>query len=374
MTWTAHLAETLTGQVGPALELLGGTWTDGPLNGPTSGQVTVPVKHLRGYAPHWWSPWSGSVLVCHDSEPIVWGPVIDDPKGGRGSATLDFGGLWSLLEHRIATEKDFTDGTALAKSTLAYTGKFGNLGAIAADLVKRAMLRPNGWFPFRVASPSEAGIVDRVRNYQGFNVSNNSVAKRITEITEVINGPDIAFRPAWVRRGTAVEWVMHHGTEGMPEIAQEHTFSIDLTAPKAAVMEPAVSAKSSLFARAYMSAAGEGETTLVEIVSRTPTEKLPWLETVASDGQTENDALLRSRGEVLIKPSRIAQFAVSVPASGPMPLHLWNTGDEMQIRVPEGWLQIAPGTYRMRIVSRSGTLTSDMVKIEFQPEELIRSG
>lgn len=372
--WTAQLVRTMTGQAMPPLTLLGGSWTDGPLNDATSGSIRVAVKELRRYHDAWWSKWSGSVLLCFNGEPVVLGPIVADPHG-FDTVDLKFGGLFSILEWRYATTADFYPGTEeiLAGSVLEYSGT--NLGAIAADLVRRGMNRPNGALPFAVASPSEQGTVNRVRNYQGHNISNNSVAKLIKEITAVINGPDVAFRPEWApgQRGAAVRWVMYHGTEGMPQIAQKHTFSVDLTAPKTVLMEPAVTKDSgTLLGRAYMTGRGEGETTEIVIVER-PTGMpayMPMLETVVSDAQASNaHGLLTRRGEALVAPAETVQLSVNLSATNPiMPLNTWHTGDEFLVKVPD-LLHVDRGTYRMRVVSRSGSVTSTVVKTELQPEE-----
>lgn len=377
--WSAYLVQTMTGSVGPRLPLLGdaGVWTDGPLNDATSGQVKVPAAELLKYERHWWGPWSGSILVCFDGHPITLGPILNLPEQAAGGVFLPFGGLWSLLDHRIVTYTDYGDGEGipLAESVVDYLGP--SLGQIAADLVWKSMRRPNGMFPFEVRSVAEPPP-GRQRTYEGFNVTNNSVGKRLREITEVIGGPDIAFRPEWVpgAEGSRVQWVMHHGTEGMPEIGQPRTFTLDLTAPKGTFAEPSIKAAASRFTRAYMSGEGEGAGTVMEIVSLHPSELdqfAPFLETAEGDSQAANPDLLRARGEGLVRRMDTIQITTEILAHQPgMPLWTWHTGDAMVVRVPDRWPQLPPGTYQMRVLSRSGTFTSNKIKIEFQTEVLIR--
>lgn len=380
--WSAHLVTTITGDVGPPLRLLGdaGVWTDGPLNDATSGQVKIPLAELREFDRHWWSPWSGSVLVCFDAHPLVLGPILNLPEQAAGGVMLKFGGLWSLLDCRYVTADDYGTGQGvdLAASTVSYAGP--TLGQIAVDLVRKSMLRPNGRFPFSVNAPFEPGS-GRVRNYEGHNVTNNSVGKRLREITEVIGGPDIAFRPAWTNASrTQVEWVMYHGTEGMPEIGQQRVPVLDMTAPKGRFTEPQIKAEGTRFDRAYMTGQGEGETTEVVIVSKQAADLgryEPFLEVAVGDGQaTDEHGLLESRGQAVITATDIIQVTTNVRASDPaMPVWTWHTGDEMIVRIGDKWWpQLDPGTYRMRVLSRSGTFATDTVKIEFQPEQLLASG
>lgn len=259
-------------------------------------------------------------------------------------------------------------GYRLANSTL--TIREGSLGTIARRLVERCQDRPNGWLPISYGSPEERGD-NRVRNYEGFNLGNNSVAKRIKEITEVINGPDISFRPRWVERGNRVEWVMFHGTEGMPEISQSHQYVVDLTAPRSNAVAAKVSAEWTPYSRAYASGDGQDKGTLVRIVDEQPPDRLPLLETVLADSQTSNPDLLEARGRGVLDQGRTVQMSVTVD-DPLMPLHTWWAGDEMTVPWPAGWPQLDKGTYRMRVLKRSGNFADGRrTNVEFMPEELV---
>lgn len=368
MTWTVHLVGTMDGRVGaqiPAAED-GGAWTD-TINGPGSISVKVPTPWLLAQ-PRWsWSPWSGSLLACYDGEPIALGPIVEEPAGDRDFVTLTAGGLWSLLERRVVTADDITDGPALARSTFSL--REGSLGVIARRLVEAAQKRPRGWFPISYGSPVEAGA-NRVRNYEGFNLGNNGVGKRLSELTEVINGPDIGFRPRWTERNAAVEWVMYHGTEGMPQIAQQDHFVIDLTAPRSRAVLAQVSAQGEHWGRAYASGAGEGAGTLIRVETGPNEDRMPLLETVASDTQVESLDLLTERARGKLGLQRTVQVKATIDTDDTLPMHRFWAGDEMTVDFPEGWAQLPAGAHRMRVLSRSGDFSTGRVSVEFQPESL----
>lgn len=363
--WTVHLVETLTGRLRAELPLAeGGSWTDA-INGPTAITAKVPTPWLMEHVERsFWEPKRASLLACHLGEPIVLGPILavdSDPA----SSTLTAGGLWNLLEGRTVTDRDRTNGAELAKSRLTITE--GSLGTIARRVVEAVQDRPNGWFPISYGSPSESGS-NRTRTYKGFNLSNNESAKRIGEITEVINGPDVAFRCRWRRRDEIVEWVMVHGTEGMPEIGQEDMFVVEAAAPRGNAVAMNATLKHDPVHRVYATGAGEDEATLIEVASTRPPDGMPFVEMVISDAQIENAALLRSKARAVLTEGATVQIATEVVAGDEMPLHKWWAGDEMRVSWPKGWPQLKDGTYRMRLLSRSGDFSSTKVQCEFQPE------
>ncbi|OYO16642.1 hypothetical protein CGZ93_17940 [Enemella dayhoffiae] len=436
--YSVRLADTLTGQVGATLPAAAtGSWADA-INGPTSCEVKVPTSWLLRQPRERWAAWSASLLVCWDGHPLVWGPILDDPEGDEKFVTLKAGGLWSLLAHRVVTDRDYGDAgvtraqiTATAMGWLkdrapedvarkavnelldsgayaagSWTGdkwsapvpegdpiiyhlqawrgyhgatlgesvvalREGSLGTIARRLVELAQLRPNGWFPIRYASPEELGT-NRERTYEGFNLGNNSVAKRLEEISEVVNGPDLAFRPEWVpgMEGSRVQWAMCHGTEAMPELWQEHSHVLDLTARKGKAVAKKLTSKFLPVRRVYATGAGQDQGTLIRVETEPEVQGLPHLETVIADTQVEDWALLSARARGVLEQGRQVQLAASVSAHDFPPHTNW-AGEAWDVHMPGGFVQLEKGTYRMRCLSRSGKFDSHVVDLEMQPEEMI---
>lgn len=367
MGWEVFAASTLTGEVGALLDVASGSWSD-VINDAAEIRARVPTDQLVKELPRWWwSPWSGALLACHDGVPVAFGPIIKEPSGGPHITELEGGGFWSLMDMRVATPGDYTDGAALA--AVMFNIEEGSLGTIAVRLVQSAQDRPSGWLPVTYRSPIELGN-NRVRNYKGFNLSNNSVGKLLRELTAVINGPDIAFRPEWVpgQEGHRVQWGMWHGTEAVPFIQTEHPYTADLAAPRSGVVAPRVTADYTPYGRVYATGAGEDEGTLVRINTGPMRENLPMLETVISDTQTENADLLDSRSHAILNRGRIVQITTEHWDPN-TPLHATWAGDEAQLVWPDGWPQLPAGTYRARALSRSGSFTDTKMRIEFQAFE-----
>lgn len=430
--WQVYLVETLTGDLLSRVPLASGSAVDA-LN--TAGEVKIRTATpwlLR--QPRWrWSKWSASLLACFDGEPIAAGPIVAEPDGDREFVDLVAGDMWSILAKRVATDQDypttkipraaliaqFIEGDAGADeqqltdacNNLLDTGNYdpkiwnplsfqedypgidmlftwradpspiigesimhlmeGSLGTIARRLVERAQWRPMGELPIVFPSPEERGR-DRERNYYGFNLGNNSVEKLLKEITQVINGPDISFRPRWRKRGRSIDWAMYHGTEGMPQIPQQHTYTVDLTAPRSNTVAVKVSSESEQAHRVYGTGAGQDKGILIKIENAPIPQHMPFLESVMSDTQVVNPDLLVRKARGVLDQGKTVQISSTVD-SATMPLHTWWSGDEMTVRMPGGWPQIDAGTYSCRAIKRSWNFAEGRrTSVEFQPERVVR--
>lgn len=362
MSWVIHLVETTSGQVGRTLDPASGSWSI-ELNKIDSGSVTVAKADLAGINRSWFSPWWGSVVfsyVTDDGQVIPWcgGPIISWPAEDVDTITLDWRGIREVLAHRHM-EKDY-----------AHRGL--SLGAIAWEVVRAGMDKPGGGLPIVHGSPYEQLKPGHQRTYEAWNLANNECDKRLTEISNVINGPDIMFRPRWANPGmTAVEWVMVHGTSWDVSIAQDTHMVWDTTAAATHVTDPSiVSDGSQIATRVWGTGAGEGAgTTITRAESLTLVKAgLPFLETVISDSDQAKAEPIRQKCLGALAESRqmVDQLSVSVYAAHPpTPVGTWHVGDDVTVGLGEGWLSIPAGERSMRIIKASGDL-SEIVKVELQ--------
>lgn len=389
MSWRVFTVQTMTGIVGEELPVsTEGSWNI-PLNGIEEWSVTVPRSALREMEPTWWSPWQASTLVCWDSPtqglvPWLFGPLVSPVAESMASdsATLQCRGLGALLEQRVVLDRDYggydvmpsaEEMQQLANSSVSLRNL--SLGTIAQEVVKYSTsAKVGGYLPIVFASPRETGSGLNERNYEGWNLSNNGTWKRLEELTNVIGGPDIAFRPAWLDdQHTMVQWEMHHGTRAQPTIAQREVLYLDTVAVDSPVADVSLKASSdNLTSRVYWTGAGEGAGTLVRAaqdISRLQ-QHMPLLEQVGSTSDSENpDLVQRHAMSALaggIEP--LLQLSVDVDGSDEgAEIGRWHVGDVAVVNL-QGWLTVPDGAVERRIISAKGSWGTQ-VTLEFQEDE-----
>ncbi len=376
MTWRVYLGQTMTGIVGPSIAHSTGN-AEIPLNDIESMSATFNRSELVGVERSWWSPWAGALLVSYEDEYIeetliaagpIDKPVKDTPKTGK--LEISAGGIGALLSHREVLAGDFRPGQeeALKLSVLDWSGV--SLGSIVGRIITAATSKRAGWLPI-VIPPEEPAV--RQRTYEGWNVANNLAWKRITEITEVIDGPDVMLRPRFVAGSnrTRFEWVLYTGTEAQPTIPQTAQVLWDSTAQQSPIANVEVTSNATRLAhRVYATGAGEGAGIALQIAeAKTIPEYMPLLETTISDTDTENLDLLRSKATSTLASQGIDQVTFTVESTAESPIGSWNVGDAVDATLT-GWLNIPDGTYTLRIISAKYDLTNSTVTVECQEDQL----
>jgi len=153
--------------------------------------------------------WRTYLAVEKDGRIRQAGPILghqfnDDDQ----TLVLKAGGFKSYLQHRVQTVWPIVD---LATDTVTYRGSYGD---IARSIIRGMMMRPGGDLPIVVPNIVEGGT--RVRTLNNFDLS--YVGDLIDNLTNIINGPDIVFRPRLRADGLGVEWEMLTGTDDDDEI------------------------------------------------------------------------------------------------------------------------------------------------------------
>ena len=360
MTWKVYLLKTVTGEVGPPLDVQSGSWSI-ELNKTEAGSVKARKAQLRRIPRRWWEPRTGSILMTYTDadgveRPIVAGPITGWPTETPETLDLEFAGIRSLLELRTIAQDMTLNGPSL--------------GSIAWAIVdETCRIKPGGALPIIHGSPWEES--GRQRTYYRWNLANNIVDKRLTELTEVINGPDIMFRPQWADEDhTRITWAMVHGSEADPRIPQTWTPVFDTTAARSDVQDLTVkSTATHLATRVWYTGAGEGEGTArvyAEDTTRIP-DGVPFTEKVLSDSDQPNPDRLREKAEGALAASKrmLDQVTMSIRAGARRaPLGLWHVGDTCEVTLA-GWVSIPDGSRLMRIIAASGDL-SEKVTLDFQ--------
>lgn len=379
MTWRAFFVQTMTGKIGAELDLAAtGSWSI-PLNGIESFDVTVPKTQLRAVGREWWSPFAASVLVSWERPdgtlvPWVAGPIVDDPaetRGKDGVATFSCKGIGAILEKRLVVEQDFSAKT-IQRSIMAR--KDMSLGTIVQDIVEVATTRRlGGQLPIVARSPRETGARLNQRTYEGWNVANNVAFKRIKEITEVRNGPDVMFRPEYTDDG--MQWGLFHGTAAQPAIAQDWTMDLDTTSSLSPVASVSPTSDGEQLAnRVWWTGAGEGAGTLVQKAENKAAlaNYMPLLETVGSTSDTENYALLTEHALARLAAGRTPLRQLSMVVDGSdtrAEIGRWHVGDLARVTTGDEWMTVPVGTRFERIIAAKGSWNTGMVTLEFQGDQ-----
>lgn len=377
--WRAFFVQTMTGAIGAELDLAAeGSWSI-TLNGIELFDVTVPKTQLQAVGREWWRPFAASVLVSWERPdgtlvPWIAGPIVDDPaetRGKDGVATFSCKGIGAVLEKRVVAEQDFSAKT-IQRSIMARKGM--SLGTIVQDIVEVATERRlGGQLPIVARSPRETGARLNERTYEGWNLANNGAFKRIKEITEVRNGPDVMFRPEYVDDG--IQWGLYHGTAAQPGIAQDWTMDLDSTSTLSPVADVAPSSDGEQLAnRVWWTGAGEGAGTLVQKAEDKTAlaNHMPLLEVVGSTSDTENYALLTEHALARLAAGRTPLRQLSMVVDGSdsrAEIGHWHVGDLARVTTGDEWMTVPQGTRFERIIAAKGSWNTSMVTLEFQGDQ-----
>lgn len=381
MTWRVDLGLTMTGQRGPLLDVSAGS-VGMQLNAHDDVQVTCSRESLEGVSPWFRSYRSGCLLVSYTDESgeerlIAAAPISAAPVEDRQAGTVTFTGKgpgW-LLEDRLLLDKDYPVATAkdAKKATIRFHGD--TWSSIVGEIVRLAMAKPNGYLP--IATPPRA-TGSRQRTYEGWNLSNNSAWKRIQEITEVIGGPDVAFRPRWADAAhTHFEWELLVGSDQQQTLPQDRTVAWDATTPDGDVAKIDVATDATGVAhRVYATGAGEGKGIALEVAqARTLAEHMPLVEKVISDSDAEADkngvsTLLQSKAAAAVASQQLDQIDVTVHADPlDQPIGTWWCGELAHITT-EGWLDVPDGEHLLRMIAVKYQLGSDIATVQCQADYL----
>ncbi|MDO5663002.1 MAG: hypothetical protein Q4G40_09925 [Brachybacterium sp.] len=366
----------MTGRLGPELKLEKGGTVSCTLNGIEDITVRAAKGSLEGVHRSWWSPWAGALVVTHQTgdreTPIAAGPIVRPISQDRakGAVEITAKGIGEILDRRIVLAGDYRPGQEdeLRASQVVMRG--GDLGTYVARIIDAATSKRAGSLPIVLPAGRRGS---RERTYEGWNVANNQAWNRISQITEVRGGPDVAFRPRWAegREFAHVEWELATGSEAQPTLPQNRVPVWDATANDSTVASMSiVSTADELAHRVYATGAGEGAGIALRMAEQaTLPEHFPLLEDVVTDSDTENTALLLERARGRLTTQATDQVSLGVHSSDLAPFGTWHVGDAVDVECA-GWLQVPDGTHRLRIVAARYTLGSDIAQVECQEDIL----
>jgi hypothetical protein len=366
--WTAHLFQTTTGRIGPRLNFETMDWSM-ELNGTESINMRLRKSDLpKVDLKYWLSPWWAGVVVLWDNQPMVGGPLIVRPSESFDFVTLGCGGIRSVLAKRVVVSEQTGWWEGLAASDPASWSGL-SLGTIAKRIVQKAQEKPGGVLPITYAVPDELG--GHERNYQPFNVSNVFADDLLTNLSNVIDGPDIMFKPRLLREDT-LTFDMWTGTNTQPRIYQKYSPVWDTTPTKGMVSDMNVIVTGTYStSRVYSIGPGTDQGTLIRVATDQARiqQQYPMLETSISGTSSENpDVVLdHGLGNLAANNGPLLEVQMTVRGDGDVPFGTFWPGDLVEV-VTKDWISLSDGVHQMRLLSLTGDHTNN-VKISLQKED-----
>ncbi|HEY9249286.1 MAG TPA: hypothetical protein VIO38_09155 [Rariglobus sp.] len=360
------VGETVTGRILATLPIVTGRWS-AVLNQAGNIEATIPLSdpsvasmpELRAVI----EPWRIFLGARVGARIIEAGPILahdyDDPTQ---RLTLKAAGLGALFGRRLVTRD--TDDVATA-APLAYTGL--SLRTIAKRLVERGTGKPGAALP---VVPEDDITGGHERTYDGYELGD--VTERLTQLSEVQGGPDIAFEPRLTSAGTHVEWVVRTGT---PLSQVGDAWRWDVGQPKGGVGGLSVSLDASqMTSKVFVTGQGFEQSMLVGVA----TDSAPWargyplLESAATYSQETSQANLDAHAaRRLAEGARPRQtWKLQVQADTYPMLGEYRPGDRALVTVPASHPYLTPGPYETRIGGLSGDETGLVVHLDLEPTEV----
>lgn len=233
--------ETRTGRVAAIVPYTGQpTWSYG-INQAGAWSVSVPLDNPE-VDPDWLSgitdPWRFSWAICQGSKIWQAGPVIAESYQGGTSTTISGGGLWKLLTDKrtlINPARATLAGVSTADADIAFgPGATSEIGSTIPPANRNLSLHTIAKRLMQIITTASAGDLpivypadiagDAVRTYPGYDLA--YVGQRLTELTQVIDGPEIEFRPEFVDEVSKqqVRWRMRIGNTRLGNLGFPHAF------------------------------------------------------------------------------------------------------------------------------------------------------
>lgn len=369
--WRVFLVHFIAGSIGQQVDFKDGSlsWSVS-LNNAETLSVVLKKASLPTKDPHsWLRPWWGGILLMWNEVPVFVGPILNRPTETFDEIQIDCGSIRNILAKRLVMS-ELSDWSTIATSQVAYHGM--SLGTIAKHIVMDIQKKPGATLPvsFPVPDQLKADDADHQRTYQGFNITNLGADYLLTNLSNVINGPDIMFRPRLLDSGrfTLDMWT---GTETNPRIAQSRVVEWDTSVVNGSTVGLSIVSTGAYQAnRVYAAGAGQDQGTkivMVQDLSDLPSG-FPLLENAIADSQSEDLGVITSHANSNLNTNKgiLREISFDVRADGINRLGTFWPGDLVRIYT-KGWVTLEDGEHDCRLLTMSGN-SSQNVKLAMQTE------
>ncbi len=396
MSWSACLFDSMTGLLAEQVDLpsFGWTLTVSDCSLATTRDKGVGAADATGLRLPWAAVpgrdaaerheaiamWRRGLALMWDGAPVVAG-VIGPKSGTARDVSIDLLSPLEVLAHRYAVrEGAFGTGTttveegerkgqavsSVTTDSIHWSGE--SLRSIVCRLGRLACSKPGGALPIDWAYLGESG--GHRRTYDGFNVANNDIEKLITDVTNVMGGPDVQLRP-YLADSQHLRWRLVAGSDSEPYLGDAPVTPTLTSFPGGGTAQALSWAELAPAMRVYATGAGQDEAMLCHLSEDLALcqRRDPWplVESRVSGSSDWGTAeLVRSHADAALAASRLpmVQWQCEVDAtSGPVvPGRLW-PGQRVLLDL-DGSPMWPDGRYALRVMEMSGDEGS-RVKLTF---------
>lgn len=310
--------------------------------GAVSGMTDVSV-------PDEWDPnseggYREGATVQHDGH--EWESLVDDNSEEPGH-----GDKWEDLGPVVGPQPATFTRDAVSFSGMSLRGIASEVGTLCTSR------KPSGQLPIDWTYAGEGG--GHERTYDGFDVGNNSCADVLRKLANVIDGPDIQFRP-YLADETHVRLRLVAGSDSDVFIGQSATHEFAFM-PHGGNAENVKVDYANPVMRVYATGSGTDEAKLCclseDMTLCSMTDPWPLMEYHYNDSDADSAQILRGHADAELEATSRPLMQVSFDVhfndpSVPPPGSMWP--GEMVVLHVSGFPSLPDGPYRMRLMEMSG--------------------
>ncbi|ACU39454.1 hypothetical protein [Actinosynnema mirum] len=370
--WRCLLADTVTGRIIGTAPYEGTPGWQYGVNLGGQVQITVParkVDRLPADLHAMFEPWRVTLAMVYGRFVVQAGPIMtyrwDDDAG---ALTVGAGGLWAVLNRRVL-KSSHQGSITEAEADVVLAGL--SLGTIAKRLVQHAETS-DAYGGLPIAYPDDVTGAHE-RTYYGYDLA--MVGERLTQLTQVDQGPDVELRPRFATAPGFLEWEMRIGAPmlgvSMPQQSVRYGAGLrrldvdgDASEQASDVRTPGQGMERALpVGRATDSTLQQVGHPALHSVDRGHTSVT---ETPTLDGHAAATIALRGRPVETWTGIMRADGALPGSERRGVGLGAFAAGDVLQIGVQRhGW--IPTGQYPRRAITVSSTGSPDEIQVQFAP-------
>ena len=380
--WSCFIFDTMTGLVQRSIDIPALSWRltvsncslattrDKGVGEDEGSGLRVPWSVLEAddsaQADRFLAPLRRGICLAWDGAPVVAG-AIGSRTDTWEDTSFSLVSPFDLLKSRIAVVEG-TFGTSEGHTTTSFHRWAGqSLRSIAAWLICNAVTKPGGQLPIDYAHyQNEPG--GHERTYDGFNTRNNDINKLLTEITNVIGGPDMQFRP-YLYDATHLHWRFIAGSDADPHIQANGLIPVLNCFPGGGSIQNLTVAHLAPTMRVYGTGAGEDKATLCHLAQDMTlcqrSDPWPLIESTAADSSGwDNYGLVQRHTESELAASKMPLIQikgtvnVGDPACPIQPGTFW-PGQQCYVDI-DGFMSLPSGRYSLRVMEMSGDLSGSV--------------